>query len=65
MNIAIDSSLIRQAMQATGLSTRKAVIEEGLRLLIKLKGQEGIRRLKGRGSSAENVRELDNRRECS
>ncbi|MDF0673745.1 MAG: type II toxin-antitoxin system VapB family antitoxin [Nitrospira sp.] len=59
MNIAIDSSLIRQAMQVTGLSTRKAVVEEGLRLLIKLRGQEGVRRLKGKIPLAENVRELD------
>lgn len=47
-NIVIDNSLMRQAMKATGLSTKKAVIEEGLRLLIKVKGQEGIRRLRGK-----------------
>jgi hypothetical protein len=35
-------------MKATGLSTKKAVVEEGLRLLIKVKGQEGIRRLRGK-----------------
>lgn len=46
--IVIDNSLMRQAMRATGLSTKKAVIEEGLRLLIKVKGQEGIRRLRGK-----------------
>ena len=34
-------------MKATGLSTKRAVVEEGLRLLIKVKGQEGIRRLRG------------------
>ncbi|UVT17182.1 MAG: type II toxin-antitoxin system VapB family antitoxin [Nitrospira sp.] len=47
-NIVIDNSLMRQAMKATGLSTKKAVVEEGLRLLIKVKGQEGIRRLRGK-----------------
>jgi Arc/MetJ family transcription regulator len=47
-NIVIDNSLMRQAMKATGLSTKKAVVEEGLRLLIKVKGQEGIRRLCGK-----------------
>ena len=46
-NIVIDNTLMRQAMKATGLSTKKAVVEEGLRLLIKVKGQEGIRRLRG------------------
>lgn len=47
-NIVINNSLMRQAMKATGLSTKKAVVEEGLRMLIKMKGQEGIRRLRGK-----------------
>ena len=47
-NIVIDNGLMRQAMKATGLSTKKAVVEEGLRLLITVKGQEGIRRLRGK-----------------
>ena len=47
-NIVIDNSLMRQAMKATGLSTKNAVVEEGLRMLIKVKGQEGIRRLRGK-----------------
>lgn len=48
-NIVIDNGLMRQAMRATGLSTKRAVVEEGLRLLIKVKGQEGLRRLRGKG----------------
>ncbi|NGZ09049.1 MAG: type II toxin-antitoxin system VapB family antitoxin [Nitrospira sp. LK70] len=59
-NLTIDDSLMRQAMQVTGLSTKKAVVEEGLRLLIKVKGQEGLRSLRGKISLAVNVRELDN-----
>jgi Arc/MetJ family transcription regulator len=47
-NIVINNSLMQRAMKATGLSTKKAVVEEGLRLLIKVKGQEGIRRLRGK-----------------
>jgi Arc/MetJ family transcription regulator len=47
-NIVIDNRLMRQAMKATGLSTKKAVVEEGLRMLVKVKGQEGIRRLRGK-----------------
>ena len=47
-NIVIDNGLMRQAMKATGLSTKKAVVEEGLRLLIKVKAQEGIRRFRGK-----------------
>ncbi len=40
-NIVIDHSLMQRAMKATGLSTKKAVVEEGLRLLIKVKGIMG------------------------
>lgn len=47
-NIVIDDSLMRQAMKATGRSTKRAVVEEGLRLLIKVKGQSGLRRLRGK-----------------
>jgi Arc/MetJ family transcription regulator len=47
-NIVINNSLMQRAMKATGFSTKKAVVEEGLRLLIKVKGQEGIRRLRGK-----------------
>lgn len=47
-NIVIDDNLMRQAMKATGRSTKRAVVEEGLRLLIKVKGQGGLRRLRGK-----------------
>jgi Arc/MetJ family transcription regulator len=47
-NIVIDNGLMQRAMKATGLSTKKAVVEKGLRLLIKVKEQEGIRRLRGK-----------------
>ncbi len=46
--IMIDDNLMQQAMQATGLSIKKAVLEEGLRLLIKVKEQESVRRLRGK-----------------
>jgi Arc/MetJ family transcription regulator len=39
-NIVIDNSLMQQAMKATGRSTRKAVVEEGLRMLIQVKGKK-------------------------
>ena len=44
----INDTLLRKAMKATGLSTKRAVVEEGLRLLIKVKGQGSIRRLRGK-----------------
>jgi len=47
-SIVMDDRLVQEAMQATGLSTKKAVVEEGLRLLIRVKGQEGLRRFRGK-----------------
>ena len=42
------NTLLRKALKATGLRTKRAVVEKGIRLLIKVKGQEGIRRLRGK-----------------
>ncbi|MEK7439549.1 MAG: type II toxin-antitoxin system VapB family antitoxin [Chloroflexota bacterium] len=47
-NILIDEKLIRSAMRATGLSTKREVVEEGLRVLVKIKGQANVRRLRGK-----------------
>ncbi len=45
-SIEINDTLLRRAPKATGLSTKRAVVEEGLRLLIKVKGQASIRRVR-------------------
>ncbi len=47
-NIVIDDNLIQKAMRATGLHTKKAVVEAGLKLLIDVKAQAGVRRLRGK-----------------
>ncbi len=47
-NIEIEESLITEAMKASGLTTKKATVEEGLRLIISLKKQEGIKSLRGK-----------------
>jgi Arc/MetJ family transcription regulator len=39
-NIEIDDELMRQAMAATGSPTKKAAVEEALRLLVTLKNQK-------------------------
>lgn len=46
-NIVIDDSLLAEALSCTGLPTKKAVIEEALRTLVRLKSQEQIRSLRG------------------
>lgn len=47
-NIEINDTLLRQALKSSGLSSKKAVVEEGLRLLIKVKRQASIHRLRGK-----------------
>jgi len=47
-NIEIDDALIARAMKVSGFSTKRAAVEEGLRLLIKMREQSGIRALFGK-----------------
>ena len=46
-SIVIKDHLMRDAMAATGLPTKKAVVEAGLELLVRLLAQERIRELRG------------------
>ena len=49
-NIDIDDALLAQAMAAAGLSTKRATVEEGLRLLVRLREQaKALAELKGIG----------------
>jgi len=47
-NIIIDDRLMRDTLRATGFRTKREAVEEGLRTLLRLKRQEGIRRLRGK-----------------
>ena len=47
-NVEIDDELMRDALRATGLKTKRAVIEAGLKMLVRVKGQEDILRLAGK-----------------
>lgn len=42
-NIVIDDQLLADAQQATGIPTKKGVVEEGLKVLLRLKKQEADR----------------------
>lgn len=46
-NIVIDDELLAEAMQYTGLTTKKAVIDEALHTLVRLRRQAEIRQLRG------------------
>ncbi len=47
-NIEIDDDLVLQAMKSSGAPTKKAVVEAGLRLLVKTHSQTAIRKLRGK-----------------
>ncbi len=46
-NIEIDDTLMTEALAVSGLATKRAVVEAGLRLLIKLRRQAEVKRLFG------------------
>ena len=56
-NIVIDNHLMQQALEATGLPTKRAVVEAALKLVVRLKAQEGIRELRGRVAWEGNLEE--------
>ncbi len=47
-NIVIDEKLMNDALQATGLKTKKEVVELGLKILVKLDRQKQIKELRGK-----------------
>ncbi|MBI2294530.1 MAG: type II toxin-antitoxin system VapB family antitoxin [Betaproteobacteria bacterium] len=48
IHVLIDDALMRHAAHLTGLNSKKAVIEAGVRLLIQIKEQEQIRKRRGK-----------------
>ena len=47
-NIDIDDNLMNDVLKATGLTTKKDAVELGLKTLIRLKKQEGIKGFRGK-----------------
>ena len=47
-NIVIDDELMSDALKFTGLQTKREAVEEGLKILIKLKKQENIKSFRGK-----------------
>jgi Arc/MetJ family transcription regulator len=47
-NIVIDEKLMAEALRLTGTSTKRRVVEDSLRLMIRLKKQEKIRAARGK-----------------
>lgn len=47
-NIVIDDKLMDDALKASGYSTKKEAVEQGLKLLLLRSQQQNIRKLRGR-----------------
>jgi len=47
-NIVLNDELVKSALKASGLKTKKRAIEEGLRLLIDVHCQKKIRAFRGK-----------------
>lgn len=47
-NIVIDDALMTQAMSLSGLETKKAVVEEALKVFIQIQQQQLIRNFRGK-----------------
>ena len=48
INIVIDDKLMDLALKTTGLKTKKEVVEEGMKTLIKIKSQAKLKSLRGK-----------------
>ena len=47
-NIEIDNKLMKEAMRRAKTKTKRETVEAGLRILVRLNRQEGIRRFRGK-----------------
>lgn len=47
-NVVIDDDLMKSALKVTGLKTKKDAIEEGLKLLVQVRGRKEIKGFRGK-----------------
>lgn len=47
-NIVIDQNLLEDAMEFSGLTTRRAVVNEALRLYVQMQAQQELKKLRGK-----------------
>ena len=57
-NVVIDDKLMESALKASGMKTKKDAIEEGLKLLVKMKYQERIKGFRGKLKWTGNLDEM-------
>ena len=58
-NIEIDDDLMRAAMQATGVTTKKGAVEAALRRLVEIRAEEAARKDAVRRRRGKNGRSAD------
>lgn len=59
-NIVIDDQLMQRALKARPRATKRAVVEEGLRLVALLDHQKQIRSLRGKAPWTSNLEKMRN-----
>ncbi len=47
-NIVLDDRLVSEAQALTGITTKRAIVEEGLKTLIRLKKQQAVKVWRGK-----------------
>ena len=57
-NVVLEDKLISSALKVSGLKTKRAAIEEGLKLLIQVKSQIKIRDFRGKLKWTGNLDEM-------
>jgi Arc/MetJ family transcription regulator len=57
-NVVINDDLMKSALKVTGLKTKKDAIEEGLKLLVQVKGQKNIKKFRGKLKWSGNLEEM-------
>ncbi len=57
-NVVIDDDLMKSALEASGHTTKKGAIEEGLKLLVQLKGQKRLKDFRGKLKWSGNLDEM-------
>jgi len=57
-NIVVDDNLMAEAIKLTNIKTKKGVVDQALKLLVQVKKQESIRKLKGKLQWEGNLSEM-------
>jgi Arc/MetJ family transcription regulator len=57
-NIVVDDNLMAEALKLSDIKTKKGVVEEALKLLVQVKRQEAIRKLRGKLNWEGNLSEM-------